>query len=352
MQTNDTASQGDTGIEIVSPLNCQVFQRGTDNRARIPVLVRAVADSDDLAARLRPDGGQTGQETGWVELAQSLEGWAGRIEACAGGWYVLELCAGGAVRTTPVRVGVGETFVVAGQSNASFSGGPPLTPQDDRVVKLEEGAWKLGADPRNAENPETGGSPWPLLGDMLAQSLQMPIGFVNMARGGSPTSWWMPPDADPVPGINTEPNEGSLFGRLPRAVRSLEPPGPRLLLWHQGESDGQQGLSAEEHARRLTVMMQTLDRQVGRHVTWMVAQAAYLVSSPPENHAQIRAGQQLLWERGLAMQGPCTDDLTGPLYRRDGAHFTDLGVRVHAHRWFAMLWTQLYAQPALVRRST
>lgn len=347
MEVNHGTREGHTEIEIVSPLNCQVFQRDPDNRARIRVLVRPVADGDGMRARLRPDSVRTGQETGWVELTQSPEGWAGAIEASAGGWYVLELCAGGPVRTTPVRVGVGETFVVAGQSNASSSGGPPLTPQDDRVVKLEEGVWRLAADPRNPENPETGGSPWPLLGDMLAQSLQMPIGFVNMARGGSPTSWWMPPDADPVPGINEAPDEGSLFPRLPRAVRALDPPGPRLLLWHQGESDGQQGLSAEEHARRLTVIMETLDRDAGRHVPWMVAQAAYLVSTPPENHAQIRAGQRLLWERGLALQGPCTDDLTGPLYRRDGAHFTGLGVRVHAHRWFAMLWAQLYTQPAL-----
>ena len=106
-----------------------------------------------------------------------------------------------------------------------------------------------------------------------------------------------------------------------------------------------QGLGREEHARRLTLIMNTLDRDVGRPVSWMVAQAAYLVSTPGENHAEIRAGQQLLWERGLALQGPHTDDLTGPLYRRDGAHFTGLGVRVHAHRWFAMLWAQLYAQP-------
>ena len=345
MQGGDRTKQGDAKIEIVAPLNCQIFQRGPDNRARVPVLVRGPVVDAGMRARLRPDSGHTGQETCWVELSQSADGWAGEIVADVGGWYLLELSAEGAARTLPVRVGVGETFVVAGQSNASYSGGPPVTPEDDRVVKLDNGVWQLAADPRNAENPNAGGSPWPLLGDMLAQSLQMPIGFVIVARGGSPTSWWLPPDADPVPGIHEAPDEGCLFPRLPRAVRALDPIGPRLLLWHQGESDAMAGLSAEEHARRLTVIMAALDRDAGRHVPWMVAQAAYVESTPPENHARIRAGQRLLWERRLALQGPHTDDLIGPLYRRDAAHFTGLGVRVHAQRWFAMLWAQLYTQP-------
>ena len=330
---------------IKSPINNQVYQRDADNCAQIPVLMEPKSNADILRVRLRLDADHTGQETDWVDLSPTSDGWTGEIMAPAGGWYRLELCEDGATRSSSVRVGVGETFVVAGQSNASYSGGAPLTPEDDRVVKLADGVWQPAADPHNPENPDTGGSPWPLLGDMLAQSLQMPIGFVIVARGGSPTSWWLPPDSDPVPGIHEAPDEGCLFPRLPRAVRALDPIGPRLLLWHQGESDAMQGLSADEHARRLTIIMQALNRTVDRHVSWMVAQAAYLASTPAENHAAIRAGQQRLWERGLARQGPHTDDLTGRLYRRDGAHFTSLGVRVHAHRWFAMLWTQLYTQP-------
>ena len=57
----------------------------------------------------------------------------------------------------------------------------------------------------------------------------------------------------------------------------------------------------------------------------------------------MRNGQQLLWERGLAYQGPLTDDLVGPKFRHDIDHFNELGLRIHAERWFALLFAQFYA---------
>jgi hypothetical protein len=62
---------------------------------------------------------------------------------------------------------------------------------------------------------------------------------------------------------------------------------------------------------------------------------------------QVCEGQRLLWTRGMALQGPDNDDLTGPTYRADQGglwiHFNELGLRVGAERWFALLWAQFYA---------
>jgi hypothetical protein len=60
---------------------------------------------------------------------------------------------------------------------------------------------------------------------------------------------------------------------------------------------------------------------------------------------EIRRAHQRLWSDGLALRGPDTDDLQGPLRARDRTHFSRLGLEVHAERWYAMVWSQLFARP-------
>ena len=337
-----TASPLWAQVAVVAPMDYQVYQRDAQNQAAVTVKVTAAGANATARLVLLPN--YAGQTVDWTALTANADGtFSGALTTRAGGWYKLEVKvtdAAGAVTTAEVaHVGVGEVFIVCGQSNAGAYGNPKQTATDDRVVHFipweVKGYWAPAQDPRCA-GYGAGGSPWPHLGDLLARSLQMPIAFGGNGIGGSGTADWIP-----------ENPKGAVHGTA-KYVPYLGPTGVRMVLWHQGETDAATKVTAEEYARRLTAMIEYVDAQVGHHVPWMVAQASFARQTPPEDCAAVQAGQRLLWERGVALQGPLTDDLIGPLYRSpDLIHFNQLGLTTHAERWFAMLWAQVYADPPL-----
>ncbi len=67
---------------------------------------------------------------------------------------------------------------------------------------------------------------------------------------------------------------------------------------------------------------------------WFVAQASY--HSPEDSRSpDIRAAQKSLWDSGIALEGPDTDQLTGGFRDKDGrgVHFSDAGLKKHASLW-------------------
>lgn len=327
-------------VTIVSPCDYRVFQRDAQNQAAVPVQVKAVGISATARMVLLPN--YAGETVDWTPLTANADGtFSGSLLTKAGGWYQLEVkvtdAAGAETLAAVPHVGVGEVFYTAGQSNAGAYGNPKQKATDDRVVAFvpweKTGYWAPAEDPRPG-GFGGGGSPWPHLGDMLARSLQMPIAFGGHAAGGTGTSDWMTDNPKSII---------KWFAQDARNVRA------RMVLWHQGEADAATKVSAEEYARRMTVMMEYVDQTIGYHLPWMVANASFILQhATPEECEEVRKGQRLLWERGLALQGPNTDDLLGPVYRSpDLIHFNQLGLHTHAERWFAMLWAQVYANPPL-----
>jgi hypothetical protein len=106
----------------------------------------------------------------------------------------------------------------------------------------------------------------------------------------------------------------------------------------------------------MATIISSLDQDLGWKLPWMVAQAAW-GPNPAVYHkdieAQVRAGQALLWKRGVALQGPLTDDLTGPPWRSGlqgrGIHFSDIGLHVHAERWYTHLMAEVFAPKSAVQ---
>ena len=139
----------------------------------------------------------------------------------AGGWYRLDVrcrvsddaIAGGAVEP----IGVGELFVVAGQSYATNCNDERLNVADPlgRVVAFDavKQSWGVANDPQPAPDGSDGGSIWPPLGDALAKELRVPIGFANVAVGATSSMQWMP-DGNLHPRLLTV---GQTLGRF-RAV--------------------------------------------------------------------------------------------------------------------------------------
>src|SRR5262249_10942470 len=141
------------GVVLDSPQDYQVAQRDAKNVGALRVrgkLGGAARKADVLEYRVGTEGhpGEgralpAGEKSGRVE---------GRGEVGAGGWYRRDVraAAGGkaVAQATVERVGVGEVFVVAGQSNAANHGAEKQLTNTGRVAAFDGTGWQPANDPQ------------------------------------------------------------------------------------------------------------------------------------------------------------------------------------------------------------
>jgi hypothetical protein len=135
-------------------------------------------------------------------------------------------------------VGVGDLWVIAGQSNsAGFGRGPYNDPPELGVHLFRSNEeWALAAHPindsTNAKHPSARESfnpyhsPYLHFGRILKQSLGYPIGLVPTAVAASPLKLWNP----------TESDEAILAENMIHCIKQVSGR-VRGILWYQGESD-------------------------------------------------------------------------------------------------------------------
>ncbi len=317
---------------ITSPEPYQVFQRQADGTANITISGIVVSSCNQIDAKLvylAADGSELGNDTEWkivVATETSADStFVGTINANVG-WYRLELrftLNDTIVNSTTVSpVGVGEVFITAGQSNSANHGSTTLTPTDSRVSSWGLGGWQFAVDPQPIATGE-GGTPWPHMGDLLAQRYDVPIGLISVGWGGTSVEQWLPTTAT-----------DDLFSRIELALEEVGPQGVRAILWHQGESDLALETSTEEYAQRLSEVINASRDVAGWELPWIVARASYLPSFSNESLALIIDAQQLVINNDpLTYEGPYTDDMIGEEWRYDTVHFNEAGLIEHAVRW-------------------
>ena len=126
-------------INITFPTSRIVFQRDNFGNGIIHVTGQYSQNIDRVEVRVVPMSPGQGEQTDWRLLKDNPQGgfYSGTIQV-RGGWYELQvrgMVNGNVISTAELqRVGVGEVFLVAGQSNAQgfFNYGAP-GPGDDRV---------------------------------------------------------------------------------------------------------------------------------------------------------------------------------------------------------------------------
>jgi len=338
------------GLRILSPVERQVIQRRDRDGGVVPVVVAGDLPSGTLveARVVAPSP----VERDWHPLDADGDRFTGAIPAPAGGWHRVEVRRAGAARADAVveRVGVGEVFVVAGQSNSANHGEARLAPSSDLVVALApDGAWRVAADPQPGASGDAG-SFLPPLGDLLVERLGVPIGFVACGIGATSVREWLPagvpfPNPPTLEGrVRRRPDgawesDGAAFTMLVGRLRACGPEGFRAVLWHQGESDANQAdpsrtLAGPLHEDCLARLIRESRRALDRDAPWFVARATYHVPGD-ESSVEIRAAQSALCRDGVALPGPDTDALGADC--RDGGgrgvHFSGPGLVRHAAAW-------------------
>ena len=303
---------------ITAPTTRHIVQRSAINLGAIEIEgTYSIGSPDEIEARavVMTGGGNSGITTAWQTIDASPTGgnFSGSLNNVpAGGWYQLEVrtVISGSPSDSAVleKVGVGDIFVTAGQSNSANHSPGGYVPADDRVsarTAVTGSSWVHATDPIPIASGG-GGSVWTRLGDQLAATLNMPIGFIAVGVGGSQVSSWVP-------------GAGNYNNRLKLAVQSLPTNGFRAGLWHQGESDSIAGVSASTHASRLDSMMSQSRIDAGWNIPWYICEASWHSGGSHANQEGVAAGQRLAVHGDpLAFLGETTDDMH---IKGSGLHF-------------------------------
>ncbi|MEQ8839216.1 MAG: sialate O-acetylesterase [Lacipirellulaceae bacterium] len=313
-------------LTITSPREYQVIQRETAQRGRVLISGRTEVDATGLEIRLIGDE-LSPQQQEWqrVEYSAQTHQFSQWMNVPAGGWYTLEARAIDRQRMPLAsgkvdHFGVGEVFVGAGQSNSTNSGQFKTQQTTGMVSSFSGTHWQIADDPQPGVADRTqGGSFWPAFGDKMYQELGVPIGVATTGFGGTSVNNWQP--------------DGDLFqGWMLKRINQLGPQGFRAVLWHQGESDV--GMPSAEYYEKLKNTILASTQQAGWEFPWFVAQASYHNAKEP-SFENVRSAQRQLWEKGIALQGPDTDVLTGDHRDLDGKgiHLSPKGLKAHGEMW-------------------
>ncbi len=314
-------SAADENNSLSAPKGPSIYQQ-QDGRGQIPIAGTAVGANYVQARAVAVDGGVT---TGWRTVDSSIGAggaFAGSLEASVG-WYRIEVRSSTGENMSVDRIGVGDNYLMAGQSNSANFGQSRQTPSDGRVLALRaDGTWAPAVDPQPRASG-TKGSPWPAMGDALAAHSDGPVGVVSTGQGATTVGDWV----------------NSLFNqRLAPAIAAAKPYGFKAILWHQGESDSLSNTSAQVYAQQLASVIADSRRSAGFDVPWYVATASYHPSSSGTAEAQIRQGQALaVASDPLVFAGPYTDSFVATGLTYDGVHFSNEGLRRHGQLWADIL---------------
>ncbi len=348
-------------ISLSSPQDFQVAQRSTRAGGKLVIAGSIVAEPkgaelpDKLEARAVGQSPFGKLDAQWQPLPcdSRVAAFRGELNLPAGGWYRLEIRAfrkGVEVAATVVEhVGVGEVFVIAGQSNSANYGEEKQRAQTGLVAAFDGTGWQLAADPEPGAGG-TKGSFMPLFGDEMAERLHVPVGIVAAGIGATSVREWLrsgtrlrglPPLTRYV--VTVGPGEweptGKLFSNFTDRMKQFGPNGFRAVLWHQGEADAHQAdpertLPGELYRKDLEQLIRDARQACGWDAPWFVAQATY--HSPDDARSpEIRAAQKSVWDDGVALPGPDTDALTGDMRDKGGKgiHLSAKGLKVHAQLW-------------------
>jgi Domain of Unknown Function (DUF1080)/Carbohydrate esterase, sialic acid-specific acetylesterase len=349
-----TAADQPVRVNLRTPLPYQVFQRegfhsdqahpnepgrNVSGHADVPVAGPfTVPDGARCESRVIALKDAFGQGTAWAPLPGRSSGgeYIATTRVPGGGWYRLEVRVVAENRTLAEGniepFGVGEVLLIAGQSYAAGANDELLTVDEPqgRVVAFDvvKRQWRIANDPQ--PNVGEGGTIWPPLGNTLVPLLRTPVGFVNVAAGGTASRQWLPGE--------------KLYDNLAAAGKAVGR--FRAVLWQQGESDVIENVSTEIYLRHLTTIREGLEKEWGFAPPWLPAKSTLhpTVYNRPVEEGRIREAIDQLWRTPGFRPGPDTDILGGENRGGIGTrrHFSGIGQRRAALLWFAALWPEIH----------
>jgi hypothetical protein len=357
-------------VAVTFPTPRAVFQRDAANRATVFVAGTYSLPVDRIEVRTRLSG-TAALSTTWQLLQQAPKNgqFRGTVRL-QGGWHQIEVR--GVRRDTVVAttllepVGVGEVFLVAGQSNAM--GIPNLGAKGsatdwvsvvNRLNKTYDEKQVLTISP-DQPNPNpvfsrptadsdifpTGETPWfwGEFGDLLGSRLRVPVLIFNTGWAAATAENWSH-SADSRPAYNMYvgkywPNLQP-YANFRNTLRDYHSQfGLRAVLWQHGESDAAHTNITKDAYQGYLQNIINRSRQHARHdLAWVVAYSS-LTAARGGTYGPIRDAQRAITEvpgNGVFL-GPDTDQVQNP--RPAHGHFENIPGRTQGLSQAAQAWNQ------------
>lgn len=219
--------------------------------------------------------------------------WSAVLRIPAGGLYRLESC----LRfhgvwekrgDTRFHIGVGDVYVIAGQSNAVGTSKDAATDElsmDVHVMRLN-GRWDIAAHPLHdstetifppIENkgPRTGCGPWIRFAKTLTQHLGYPIGLLPCALGGTELALW------------NRKEDGRLFWNMLDMVRASGG-GIKGILWYQGCQDTSSEALSSTYFERFREVCADFERSFYEDIPVLSVQLNKMISVAGPDAERVR----------------------------------------------------------------
>lgn len=343
-------------IKITYPESRAVFQRENNNTSTIYVSGNYYQPVDSVQARVQAEVAGQGVNTDWVTLQRNVRGgiFQGSL-LVRGGWYRLEVQAfskGAVVGTDVVRkVGVGEVFIITGQSNAQgFQNFGAVGATDDRVncVTYDNITANSLADPPAPTFQQLSATSligprgqsawcWGVLGDLIARQYQVPVLFINTAWEATVIRNWRESSEGKttLKWFNSQPYPAGMpYANLIIALRyycSLQ--GLRAVLWQQGENDNYPlNSSRQAYGQDMQFLVNKTRSDTERYPAWVLARSSYNSGRVSQDIIQAQNDVINTFNNNV-FAGPFTDNIQVPRYEGE-VHFGGDGLKQLGQAWF------------------
>jgi hypothetical protein len=321
-------------IQLATPAPYQVFQRDSAASGAIPIEGVCSGLATGVQARFRGSA--------WVviDAAPDCTG-AGTFQGVltgrptAQGSVDVRFTNRLSVTDSVTPVGIGDVFVIAGQSNAEMEGDNLQAFQHPTLLAgayTRNDVFKLGDDPIH-HSAASNGSSWPLLATLLMGNEGIPVGFVATAVGS--TGLLTPPDWEP----GNESGLG-LYARLLEQVdEATHGMGTSAVLWFQGENEALFHVAYADYLAALFALADAVYADLG--VPLVVGVVGKMPIDPAFSEPIRQAQRDAAALHPNILAGPETQDL--PVDPFFAIHFvSDFALRSIAERWCASLSGTIY----------
>ncbi len=363
-------------IHILHPFSRLVLQRGLDNKAQLVIAGYTSGSVTKIEYQLAPQGGKL---IAWKILTESLgDAEFAETIAVTSGWYDLYLRAWN--NTTLVeeklidRIGVGEVFLIAGQSNAMGVQGLGSKDVSDRVNVIDRLNKRLDNDitvapnePMTLRNVSRGRATtsvypsgdsswlWGELADLIVQKHNVPVFFLNCGWAAATSENW------------SQSAKGNLaynqyvgkywpnyqpYANVRNSLKYITAQtGIRAILWQQGESDAAHNeASARNYRDNLQYVINKTRADFGYNLPWAVARSSVSVRSEWSKFVIMGQDSVIQVPYNIVFKGPNTDTIQIP--RPEHGHFENTktgiqGLTLAAKAWMNALDSTFFkkAQP-------
>ncbi|MCA9352038.1 VCBS repeat-containing protein, partial [Patescibacteria group bacterium] len=323
-------NHGETNFLLIENLNqYQMFQRDEVGQSDITISGSYGGSCSSVEASFN------GGSYAVIDASPSGSTFSGTLADQAVGQGALAArCANNtSINDSVLDIGIGDVFVIAGQSNA-VGKGETLNSYTHATLKAvafdESDSWIKANDPIDIETSD--GSPWPLVASNIMSDQNVPTAFITTARSGTglvANSDWLPPS-------------GPQYVNMLQQIDDSGVNGVKAVLWYQGEADSFSAIPKADYNNALDLFATEIKADVVGAPSIVVGQVGEQVPGRTrEGIDNIRLAQSEAWDDNSDIfAGPSTYDIELTI---DGLHFqTDLEIQTLADRWWAAIDEALY----------